>query len=51
MDHLIRMVETILKITMIMDRVDWDRADSTRAKMDNLTKGIQWIMVDLTHIR
>ena len=51
MDHLIRMVEIILKITMIMDSLDWDRADLTRAKMVNLTKGIRWIMVDLTHIR
>ena len=51
MDHLIRMVETILKITMIMDRVDSDREDSIRAKMDNLIKDIQWIMVDPTPIR
>ena len=51
MDHLIRMVETILKITMIMDKVDWDRADLTRAKTVNLTKGIRWIMVVQTHIR
>ena len=52
MDHLIRMVEIILKITMIMDKVDLDRAvDSTRAKTVNLTKDIRWIMVDLILIR